>query len=191
MTRVAGIDLAFRRNSCGLAIGDPAPVPRVPRRTILFVREWQPTGSALVPSATCAEIAAECERWGVTIAAADGHYIETLREAMDAVHIALVDAPSRPSDAWLPMQEDVIEDEIDIIEHERLRLQMQAVKFTYESGGLVKVHQDVASDGSHGDIASAVVLADWLMREGADTGRILGGRVQRTEFSRAHRTRIG
>jgi len=186
--RTAGIDLAFRRNSCGLAISDTVRG----RRCILFVREWQPRGdAALVPSVTCGEIAAECTRFDVKVAAADGHYIETMREATDAIGIALIDAPARPSDAWLPLQGDILEGDVDIIEHERLMLQMQSVKFTYEPGGLVKVHQDVASDGSHGDIASAVALANWLQHEAVDTGRMVGGRTRRTDYTRAHRSRFG
>lgn len=171
---VAGVDLAMRHNSSALAIGDPGE-----RMRIVHVREWQPTGAALVPSVVCRAIAHDCADHGVTIVAADGHYIETLREALDAVKIALVDAPAVPSEAWLPTQDAFLEDRIDVLRHDRLRLQLEAVKFTYESGGLVKVHQDIASDGSHGDLASAMVLAVWLMRESVDTGRMLGGRMVR------------
>lgn len=171
---VAGIDLAFKTNSSGLAIAEPAE-----RKRIVSVHEWQPGATALVPSIVCRDIARRCVEAGVTIAGADGHYIETLREALDVVGIQLVDAPAVPSVAWLLLQEDVLDGVADIVAHERLRVQLEAVKFSYESGGVVKVHQDLASDGSHGDLASAVAVAWWLMHETADTGRMLGGRVSR------------
>lgn len=167
--RVAGVDLAMARNSSAVAMGEHFG----PRKRITHVREWKPDGRPMVPSVVCGEIAAECKRWGVSVVAADLHYIETLREALDAVRIELVQAPAKPSDAWLPTQEDILEGRIDIIPHERLRLQLQAAKLSYEPGGITKVHQDVASDGSHGDIASAMVLANWLLHETESTGRML------------------
>lgn len=172
--RAAGIDLAFVRNACAVVIGEDAKPWR-----IVAMREWLPDGTPLVPTATCRAIAAECVKHGVTVASADGHYRELLREELSAVDIALVDAPAAPFEAWEPTQLAFLEDRVRVPFDEGLQGELEKVRFTYESGGRTAVHLDTSADGSHSDKAAALALCVWLLDQAQDTGRILGGRAAR------------
>lgn len=183
--RVCGADLGFSANHSAIVIGETG--------RILYMREWMPTAGALRPSVVCREIAAECIRWEVATIAADGFYRLTLAEELEAARVrtALVNAPAAPADAWLPTQQAFLEGRIILPHDEGLREELESVRFTRESGGRIAVHLETSADGAHSDKAAALALCVWLMGESADTGRMLGGRTVRTEYTRAHRSRFG
>jgi hypothetical protein len=186
IVRAAGVDLAFRRNSSALAVG----VGDSDARTVAVerVREWRPRGTPLVPSAVCAEVVAECVEARVTHVVADGHYVEHLREHTRAAGLVLVDAPG-PSETWQLTARVAREaGRLRLPEHDRLRLQLEAVRFTYEAQGRVSVQLDTAADGSHGDLAAAVNLCVWRLASvcrvlsdptHAPSLRVFGGRRER------------
>lgn len=174
---VAGIDLAFVRNACGLVIGADGNPWR-----ITHTQQWTPTAGPLRPTETCRAIAQACAARGVELAAADGHYRELLREQLDAVGIPLADSPSEPYAAWEPTQLAFLEDRIQVVRDDDLAAELERVRFTYASGGRTAVHLETSADGAHSDKAAALALCCWLMSESVSTGSMLGGRARRNPY---------
>lgn len=177
--RVAGVDLAFRRNASALAL-----VRSSDRRLYVdAVREWVPTPKRpLVPSDVCASVVRSTLAYGADIVIADVHYRDTLQEHTAAAGLGLQLAPSSSDDiaaAYTLFRIMLRERRVTIARDARDVVgQLRDVVVTHTDGGVMQIRQGATDGGRHGDMVSATIAGVWALRHelGGLTGRPVSDR---------------
>lgn len=162
-------DLAFNKNSStaavahrpandtGLSSGAGDPGPEV---LLADLFEVQPApGLPLRPSQVCSDVAAFVLRHQGAAAVADGHYKETLREALEEAELVLREAPSETSVPWVTFRNLVRQGRVRLPPHKLLLQQLEAVRWKALAGGRVQIVLPRTKDGRHGDLAQVAALA--------------------------------
>jgi hypothetical protein len=190
VAKTAAADWAFRRNASAFALAslrsDGSVDLRGKLRTIATLeacREWRPApNEPLKPSVVFADARRDAMAFGAQRVIADTHYAESAREGLYG--LALIDAPTRPSDVYLEVQRMMLEDCVTLAANERLEAQFAEVKAHREPGGHTRIELPTLPDGTHCDMVSAAVLALWHANtlKGSTGKAIIGARL-----NRAHR----
>ncbi len=159
-TIAAAIDIGLRSDASALAI--------VARKSnafaLLHVDEIKPAkGAPLRPSEVCAQFAATLVRFGVRSVWSDSHYVESTREHMQPHGIHVLDAPAGQQgkiDVHLAAKTIVHEGRLLMPPLRAVVDQLRAIRVRPTAGGGLQITSP-RRPGSHGDVASAVVLALW------------------------------
>jgi hypothetical protein len=172
--RYAGMDLAFARNSSSLAIVELGQDDII---RCLCLREWAPGGaSALRPSEVLAEIRSELVAHSVSRVMADAHEREVARE-----HLAgcvILPAPQDAAQPHIITRRALVDQRLRLPDSPRLLSQMGAARIDVAAGGRYKVTLRQTSDGAHGDLLAALVLAVY-QTDCKPLGVVIGGRMSR------------
>lgn len=174
-TLTAGGDLGLVRNSACLVIAahypqtvkhasDGTTVITMPYVELVDVLELRPgTDEPLKLSAVCREFAERMTRWGVTQIMADGYNREAAREYLADAGIMIIDAPEGAGgkeQTYVDTRVKLREGRLLIPkEPKRLLLQLGEVQSKHGLRGRLSITSPKRPDGSHGDVASAFVLA--------------------------------
>lgn len=156
----AGADFAFRSNASALAV--------VQRDRDLFqvlrVEERLPGQSPMRPSELVADFASVLAEYGLDSVTADGHYRESIQEHLEASGMWLIDAPAGQqgrAEAFQVARQLLAQGRVRLPDHDRLLRQLREVTSRPLAGGGVSIDLPRWPDGSHGDLAAALVLALW------------------------------
>lgn len=177
-TLTAAGDLAFVRNSATLVIAAHYPkvvtkredgsevVVSQPYVELVDVLELRPkAGEPLKPSEVCKAFAERMKPWGIKQLMCDGHNREAAREYLTSAGISIEDAPEGQGgkeQTYVDTRAKLKEGRIAIPkEPKRLLLQLGEVQSTQGLRGRLTIKSPLRPDGSHGDLASAFVLAVW------------------------------
>jgi len=177
-TLTAAGDLAFVRNSATLVIAAhyPAVVRKLedgnelivshPYVELVDVVELRPKpDEPLKPSEVCRVFAARMKPWGIKQFMCDGHNREAAREYLTTAGITIEDAPEGQGgkeQTYVDTRAKLKEGRLAIPkEPKRLLLQLGEVQSTQGLRGRLTIKSPLRPDGSHGDLASAFVLAVW------------------------------
>lgn len=175
-----GADLGFTRNSSALVGG----YRRGTVYRVTCLEERRPAdGVALRPSVVCREFAALARGHGAESVMADGHYAESAREHFEeegaqaargnarAEPLAFLRAPADKAATYARARDLAREGNLVVPRSlplaTRLRQQLQSARSRPLAGGGMSITVPEAADGSHGDLASALVLMVW-QRHGAE-----------------------
>lgn len=172
-----GLDTGFRKNpSGGVVVRDTGAKLEVAE----CVEIAPPKGGRLVPSETVKALVERAKFHHCESLIADQHYIETVRE--HSVGMQLIEAPSVPADAYIVARDAIAEGRVRIsAQHQRLIAQLREVTAKPTSGGGISISSPNRGT-SHGDVASAFVLAVWrAARAGAVVVRGAAVRTQMTQ----------
>lgn len=158
---VAGGDFGFLSDSSALVMA-------AKRGEVLHVydgvEERPRPGAPLKPSVTvdvfATKIAGKC---GYLMA--DGHYRASIEEHLQRYGLNFAPAPAIPADAYMRARM-LMRETGRVVVHplpfrDRLIQQLREVHARPTAGGRIAIHNPRWSDGGHGDIASAFVLALW------------------------------
>jgi hypothetical protein len=158
----AGGDFAFERNSSTLAI--------LHRRGGVWylaqlLEELPTDGAPLVPSSVTARFGAEVQRHangrrGIVVYA-DKHYFQAVVEGFKGCGLAVADVPNDKALMYTRLRALMREGKLRIPNHPRLLKQLRSIAARCESGGATRIVVPRSSDGSHGDLVSALVHAAW------------------------------
>ncbi len=152
---VAGCDLAMVSDHAALVVARI----RDGRFAVVDVVERSPEpGKPLRPSELCREFAEVMARRGARWVMADGHYRESLREAIQGSGIILTDAPLDPSESHVRARTLMREGRVDLLDDQRLLHQMGLVKRRPARGGRLAIDLPRGTHG-HCDVAIAYALA--------------------------------
>lgn len=169
----AGADLAFRRNRSAMAVS----AARKGRVRLAAWKEWAPKARMpLVPSVVCRELVAAVRENGADRLDADGHYLETLREATTAAGVGLTLVTDTAS-MWVRCAGLFADRLVDLPPHDDLERQFARVRFVYKPGGVVSVTISTASDGEHADLATAVATSLVSAANAGGVGRVGQGKM--------------
>ena len=156
----AGLDMGLRSDSSTLVV-----IHR--RGDMLYVGdliEMRPEkGAPLKPSVVVRRFAKTMLAHGCSFAVADAHYAESVREYLDEYDLSLAAGPSSPAEAYVRARALMREGRIRIPRHARLIQQLKDVQGKPTSGGGMSIQHPRTSNGGHGDIAAAFVLAVWQL----------------------------
>lgn len=175
----AGADLAFRRNSSALVIGD------VSEHGIRIVhdREWLPGERSLRPGDVLQDMVADMAEHDCPAVCADLHYIETLREHLERTEVELVEFPTTAHGkhaAYRRAQALLAHGQISLVgASQRLIEQLKQTRITPTSNGArIDNPESRGAHGAaaHGDLVSAFVAAVLNLEVPADCGRAFGSR---------------
>lgn len=157
----AGGDFGFVKNTSALVVG--AWRGRVYH--VLHVVELLPVdGAPLVPSETIGAFAREAKGFGVDLVMADAHYREAVREHLGTSGAYLKAAPEGQqgkADTYAKLRVMFREGRLKLPDHPRLLRQIREVEARLLAGGGIAISSPTWSDGAHGDIVAALVLATW------------------------------
>jgi len=170
---VAAIDLGFVRNSAVLCVLSANPMGEL---RVIHLEELQPKAEPLVPSQVCQHFAETLRRYKCSLVGADGHYLETLREYIAPMGIAILPSGGAAADRFLALRTALRERRVSVcsrnlhesicvnsIPHDqlfpRLRRQLLGVKQKPTPGGSLSIHLPLGSDGSHGDLIDCLARA--------------------------------
>lgn len=159
----AGSDLGFVRNSSALVVaarqGELVHLPGLYERL-------PASGAPLRPGETVAAFAAALKGWGVSSVMADGHYRETMREHLNAHQMYVLPAPGGAegkTDVYGTFRELLADGRLRIPRSHaltpRLVQQLEEVKAKPLAGGTLSISSPTWTDGAHGDLAAAAILA--------------------------------
>ncbi|MCH9837444.1 hypothetical protein K0U83_17405 [bacterium] len=159
-----GGDLGLVHNSAALVIAAHYPATeKAPASVELVdVLELVPGDTPLVLSEVCAAFAERMTRWGCRQLMTDGYNREAAREHLLKSGISIVDAPEGlrgKEETYVDTRVWFREDRIRLPRHKRLLTQLGEVRIAHNPGGRVSISSPKKPDGSHGDVASAFVLA--------------------------------
>ena len=178
-----GVDLGLIANSSAGVV-----VARVADRfEVLEVLEVRPArGKPLRLSAVIGEhLAPMMKRHRATRFTADGHVREPAREWTAIEKIDIDDAPGGAEgkvETHLLVQQAIREGRLTMPRHSRLEAQLRAIVSKPLPGGGIRISSPRRADGSHGDVASAFVLAvhaaSVASSASVDIGRIRNWRSQ-------------
>lgn len=168
----AGGDFAFRRNSSALAV-----LAREGERFELRAAEERIPGKRpLVPSETITDLAAIAVAKGAESISCDLHYIESVREVVDAIDLPLAEYPTNENAAnYVRLRVLLAKGAIDLSRAPK-KLIAQLKETTgkpLDGGGLSIKNKTVA--GAHGDLVSALVCALWGIEQPQINKRAIGG----------------
>lgn len=162
----AAADFGFRSDSSALAIVRLEG----PELVLAELAELRPErGKPLQPSVVVRTFAEVCKRHGVRSLATDGHYVEAIREFAAAGGLGLYEAPSGASgklETHTRARSLLHEGRLKLPNHRRLLTQLRDIHSRPLPGGALSIWSP-RRQGSHGDLASAVVLALWAAQHGA------------------------
>lgn len=159
----AGSDLGFVRNSSALVIA--ARRGKLVHLPGLYER-LPASGAPLRPGETVGAFADALRGWGLDTVMADGHYRETMREHLDTHKMYVLDAPGGgqgKTDVFGAFRELLVDGRLRIPRgHEltpRLVRQLEEVSAKPLAGGTLSISSPTWTDGAHGDLAAAAILA--------------------------------
>lgn len=171
---LAGADVAFRKNSSALAVLTGGERGLWLRKD----REWKPGLRALVPSETLTEIAQDANELDAEGLACDLHYVESMREHLDALDIPLLEFPTTNEGiamAYVRTRVLLSQGLIDLsAASTRLLEQLKQTTVQPTVTGLT-IKNKTTSDGAHGDLVSAFVAAVWCFDQDVPLRKMLGG----------------
>ena len=154
----AGLDTGMRSDSSALVIVHQ-------RAGIIHVGEvveMRPQrGAPLKPSEVIRNFANIMLQHGCTYAVGDAHYAEAVREYLDEYDLTLIFGPTRPADAYTRTRALMREGRVRMPRHDRLVQQLREVQGRPTSGGGMSITHPRTTNGGHGDLAAAFVLAVW------------------------------
>ncbi len=166
---IAGADFGFRRNSSALAIVHK----RGDRYILADLVEVQPEDDEpLKPSAVCATFADVLARHGCGSVVADQHYIESVREHLNARGISVSMATAKPDEVYVKARDRFRERRLALPSHRRLLAQLKEIRARPTVGGGLSMQLPKKPDGSHADLVAALTLALW-QSHGQETARVL------------------
>jgi hypothetical protein len=156
----AGADFAFRRNSSALVVLDKQEA----QIKLTACEERIPGQKALVPSTTIKDLAGIAVQRGADGIACDLHYIETVRETVDAIELPLLEYPSDDNATSYVMLRVLLSERLIDLSMAPTKLLEQLRETTSKplEGGKLSIKNKMV-DGAHGDLVSALVCAVWLM----------------------------
>jgi len=159
----AGVDLGFRSDASALCVIRAEGKPGEQTFRVAELAEQRPTkGAPLVPSAVVAAFASTATRHGVSELTADLVYVEALREHAREHGLKIREAPSGQAGklaVYTAARQLIAEGRVEFSsDHKRLLQQLREVVGRPTSGGGFSI-QSPRKGGSHGDLASAFVLA--------------------------------
>lgn len=153
----AGGDLAFRRNSSALVIGDVS----AQGIRVLYDREWIPGERSLRPGDVLSDMVEDMHAHECETICADLHYIETLREHLERTDIELVEFPNTADGkhaAYRRTQALLAHGQISLAgASTKLLDQLRQTKMRPTPNGVRIEHPDIR--GAHGDMVAAFVAA--------------------------------
>lgn len=156
----AGGDFGFRSDSSALVL----VALRGPELHVFDGAEERPEeGQPLKPSKTVARFA-ECIDGRASYLMADAHYREAIAEHLEAHDLAYAAAPTQPADTYVRARMLLREGRVQIHPlpfRERMVQQMREVQGRPTSGGGMSIVHPRWSQGGHGDLVAALVLALW------------------------------
>lgn len=157
----AGADMGFRRNSSALAI----TARRDGRVRLALLREMRPSpGVPLKPASVVDAFASEARRFGVYEIRVDSHereavQVELTRHGMTATHAA--EGQIGKAEMFVHARRLMHEGNLELPDLPRLTQQLRDVVGRPLPGGGTSITTRGRSDGSHGDLVSALVHALW------------------------------
>lgn len=160
----AGADFAFRRHSSALVLcGIQNDVAIVTKTIVRTPARGQP----LRPSAVATEFVAATVGAGGGYLMADLYYRDAVLEYVTDAGLAWRDAPITPreiADSYLLVKVLMAEGRLKIPRDEELLVeQLRETRVVYKAGGhITPIHDD--TEGAHGDVVAALVLACWAAR---------------------------
>jgi hypothetical protein len=159
-------DLGFRMDASALCvIQNLQDVARV-----AYLDEVAPTvGAPLVPSVVLSRFGREILRYGGSHCYFDGTYLESVRELVWKIGLAVFELPAgRPGklEQHMATRELLAEKKIRIPRHARLIHQLKSILVKPTAGGGLSISTPRRSGQFHGDLASSFVGAAWAVRNG-------------------------
>lgn len=175
----AGADLAFRRNSSALVIGDVSEHGI----RVLYDREWTPGERSLRPGDVLTDMIDDMAAYDCETVCSDLHYIETLREHLERTDVELVEFPNTAAgkhQAYRRAQALLAHGQISLAgASQRLIDQLRQTRITPTANG-VRIDQPeqrgAHGAAAHGDLVSAFVCAVLNLELPADCGPAFGAR---------------
>jgi len=159
----AGGDMGFVKNSSALAIvARSTPDPARPERYRLArLEERKPVpGQPLQPEAVTAEFGGIATKYGERDLVVDSHEIAKVRDALLPLQMNAVLAPEK-EETFVLARRILHEGRFEMPLIPRLRAQLREVRTKALPGGGVRIFSRKKADGSHGDLAHALINALW------------------------------
>jgi hypothetical protein len=171
----AGADYAFVKDSSATVVCDQHSDGRVSVR-IGGCRQWRVTSEPLRPSAVISESLVFAEGLGAEQVVSDTHYVELVREEIEATSLELTSFVSSMGDiakAYTDVRVMLGRGEIDLSDApETLITELKETIGKVTGGGLKIEHP--RRNGSHGDLARAFVSAVWGLKQSVGGGDSAG-----------------
>jgi hypothetical protein len=166
--RTAGGDFAFRRNSSTMVVLDR----NGERLKLLASEERIPGVRPLVPSVTIRDLVGIAAQHGCVGVACDLHYIESVREATDALQLDLIDFPSDGdsiAQAYVRARVLLADGMLDLSgAPDALIEQLKETTSQPTINGMTI--KNPVKDGKHGDNVSALICAIWASEHNQEMG---------------------
>ncbi len=156
----AGGDFGFRSDSSALVL---VALRGMMIHVFAGVEERPAPGAPLKPSVTVAAFA-KCIAGRCGYLMADAHYRESIAEHLEAHDLSYAPAPGQPAESYVRARMLLREGRVRIhgVEfRDRMLQQMREVCGKPTSGGGMSIVHPRWSQGGHGDLVSALVLALW------------------------------
>lgn len=159
----AGADMGFRRNSSALAV----VAYREGQVRLALLREMRPApGVPLKPAAVVDAFASESKRFGAYEIRVDSHereavQVELARHGMTATHAA--EGQIGKAEMFAHARRLLHEGQLELPDLPRLSQQLRDVVGRPLPGGGTSITTRGRTDGSHGDLVSALVHALWTI----------------------------
>lgn len=159
----AGADFGFVKNTSAVVVG----AWREGVYHVLAIDERKPVeGAPLRPSETVGALGRVVAGFKHDVVMADGHYREAVREHLEPAGVYLLSAPEGSDGkarVYAKVRALLREGRIKLPAHDRLLRQLREVEVKYAagSGDRVSISSPTWSDGAHGDLVAALVLAVW------------------------------
>lgn len=157
----AGGDFGFVKNTSALVVGfwrgDVYHVLRI-------VERLPGDGAPLVPSETVRAFGSEARALGAGAIMVDAHYREAVREHLLDAATHLYPAPEGQkgkADTYAKLRMLLREGKVRLPDNPRLVRQLREVEARLLAGGGISLSSPTWTDGAHGDIVAALVLAVW------------------------------
>lgn len=159
---IACIDTGFRRNASGLVILGITANHKF--KTLEVFKMVPQKGQPLKPSVVLREFANRMRDHGVTVVAADQHYIDTAREHLET-DFQVIELPSGGPgkvEVYTVARDAMREENVSIPPEEtELIKELRRVSYRLSNGGTISIKSPTVN-GEHGDVASAFTGAVWL-----------------------------
>lgn len=166
----AGGDFGFRSDSSALAIVHRYDDIYWPGELV----ELRPgVDEPLKPSVVVAQFAMTLKQHGCAYLCADGHYRQSISEHLETHDLHFTIAPEGAKgnqEVYVRFRRLLLDGQIKLPPHERLIDQLKQVTSQPTSGGAISIKQP-RTNGSHGDLVSALVLACY-QRQGTEVAGV-------------------